>query len=160
MAEGLGLDPLLFAQLAVNPQIRNIYTQAGGFTKRVDKNREKQINSILKSLQNNNTFKGLNLIDEAGEKVGPVVTLQDLVDAQSILAKEIKDGLKVSFNIKKGFATQAEADTALKNLINNFNTINLKFERKFLNGAINAKNVNGLADGSFNIKNLIDQNLF
>ena len=158
MAEDLGLDPLLFAQLAVNPQIRNIYTQAGGFSKRVDKNREKQIESILKSLQNNNTFKGLNLIDEAGEKVGPVVTLQDLVDAQSILAKEIKDGLKVNFNIKKGFATQAEADTALKNLINNFNTINLKFERKFLNGAINAKNVNGLADGSFNIKNLIDQN--
>ncbi len=27
-----------------------------------------------------------------------------------------------------------------------------------MNGAINAKNVNGLADGSFNIKNLVDQN--
>ena len=158
MAEKLNLDPLLFAQLAVNPQIRNIYTQAGGFSKRTQANREAQVESILRSLQDNNTFKGLNLIDEAGEKVGPVINLQDLVDAQSILAKEIKDGLKINFNIKKGFATQAEANDALKDLILNFNTINKKFENKFMKGAINAVNENGFKDGFFNFKNLVDKN--
>ena len=158
MAEELGLSPLLFAQLAVNPQIRNIYTQAGGFTKRVSADRQKQIESVMDALQNDNTFKGLRLVDDAGEKVGPVVTFEDLVNAQSILAKEIKDGLKINFGIKKGFATQAEANEALKDLIKNFNTINKKFETKFMNGAINSVNENGFRDGFFNFKNLVDKN--
>ncbi len=158
MADELGLSPLLFAQLAVNPQIRNIYSQAGGFSKRVSANRQKQIESVMDALQNDKTFKNLNLVDGSGNKVGPVITFEDLVDAQSVIAKEIKDGLKINFDIKKGFATQAEADKALKDLVLNFNKINQKFETKFLNGALNSKNVNGFADGSFNIKNLVDQN--
>ena len=158
MADELGLSPLLFAQLAVNPQIRNIYSQAGGFSKRVSANRQRQIESVMEALQNDKTFKNLKLVDGSGSKVGPVVTFQDLVDAQSVIAKEIKDGLKINFDIKKGFATQAEADQALKGLVTNFNKINKKFETKFMNGAINSKNANGFADGSFNLKNLVDQN--
>ena len=158
MADELGLDPLVFAQLAVNPQIRNIYTQAGGFTKRVSATRQKQIESVMDALQNDNTFKGLRLVDDASEKVGPVITFDDLINAQSLIAKEIKDGLKINFNIKKGFATQAEANEALKDLIKNFNTINKKFETKFMNGAINSVNENGFKDGFFNFKNLVDKN--
>ena len=158
MADELGLDPLVFAQLAVNPQIRNIYTQAGGFTKRVSATRQKQIESVMDALQNDNTFKGLRLVDDASEKVGPVITFDDLINAQSLIAKEIKDGLKINFGIKKGFATQAEANEALKDLIKNFNTINKKFETKFMNGAINSVNENGFKDGFFNFKNLVDKN--
>ena len=155
MAEKLGLDPLVFAQLAVNPQIRNIYSQAGGFSKRVDATRQKQIDSVLKSLNDGKLFKGLRLTDDAGEAVGPKITTQDLIDAQGILSKQIKDGLKINFDIKKGFATQAEADQSLKDLVLNFNTINKKFETKFYNGAVNSAIKS--KDGMFNIKNLVDQ---
>ena len=112
----------------------------------------------MDALQNDNTFKGLRLVDDASEKVGPVITFDDLINAQSLIAKEIKDGLKINFNIKKGFATQAEANEALKDLIKNFNTINKKFETKFMNGAINSVNENGFKDGFFNFKNLVDKN--
>ena len=155
MADKLGLDPLVFAQLAVNPQIRNIYSQAGGFSKRVEATRQKQIDSVLKSLNDGKLFKGLRLTDDAGEAIGPKITTQDLIDAQGILSNQIKDGLKINFNIKKGFATQAEADQSLKNLVSNFNTINKKFETKFYNGAINSAIKS--KDGMFNIKNLVDQ---
>ena len=68
------------------------------------------------------------MVDGSGNKVGPVITFEDLVDAQSVIAKEIKDGLKINFDIKKGFATQAEADKALKDLV-----LNQKFGiQKFL----------------------------
>ena len=155
MAEKLGLDPIVFAQLAVNPQIRNIYSQAGGFSKRVDKIRQKQIDSVLKALNEGKLFKGLRLTDEAGVAIGPKITVQDLIDAQGILSKQIKDGLKINFNIKKGFATQAEADQSLKNLVVNFNTINKRFETQFYNGAVNSAIKS--KDGMFNIKNLVDQ---
>jgi hypothetical protein len=56
MADELGLSPLLFAQLAVNPQIRNIYSQAGGFSKRVSANRQRQIESVMEALQNDKTL--------------------------------------------------------------------------------------------------------
>jgi len=155
MAEKLGLDPIVFAQLAVNPQIRNIYSQAGGFSKRVDKIRQKQIDSVLKALNEGKLFKGLRLTDKAGEAIGPKITTQDLIDAQGILSQQIKDGLKINFNIKKGFATQAEADQSLKNLVVNFNTINKRFETQFYNGAVNSAIKS--KDGMFNIKNLVDQ---
>ena len=155
MAEKLGLDPIVFAQLAVNPQIRNIYSQAGGFSKRVDKIRQKQIDSVLKALNEGKLFKGLRLTDEAGEVIGPKITTQDLIDAQGILSNQIKDGLKINFNIKKGFATQAEADQSLKSLVSNFNTINKRFETQFYNGAVNSAIKS--KDGMFNIKNLVDQ---
>ena len=155
MAEKLGLDPIVFAQLAVNPQIRNIYSQAGGFSKRVDKIRQKQIDSVLKALNEGKLFKGLRLTDETGAAIGPKITVQDLIDAQGILSKQIKDGLKINFNIKKGFATQAEADQSLKSLVSNFNTINKRFETQFYNGAVNSAIKS--KDGMFNIKNLVDQ---
>jgi hypothetical protein len=155
MAEKLGLDPIVFAQLAVNPQIRNIYSQAGGFSKRVDKIRQKQIDSVLKALNEGKLFKGLRLTDETGAAIGPKITTQDLIDAQGILSQQIKDGLKINFNIKKGFATQAEADQSLKNLVVNFNTINKRFETQFYNGAVNSAIKS--KDGMFNIKNLVDQ---
>lgn len=55
----------------------------------------------MKALQNDKNFKNLKLIDGSGNKVGPVITFEDLVDAQSVIAKEIKDGLKINFDIKK-----------------------------------------------------------
>jgi hypothetical protein len=155
MAEKLGLDPLVFAQLAVNPQIRNIYSQAGGFSKRVDATRQTQIESVLKALDEGDLFKGLKLVDEAKDAIGPTITFEDLIDAQSVLSDQIKKGLKVNFNIKKGFATQADADAALKDLVIDFNTINKKFETKFFNDAV--KSAAAGKDGFFNIKNLVDQ---
>jgi len=155
MAEKLGLDPLVFAQLAVNPQIRNIYSQAGGFSKRVDATRQTQIESVLKALDEGDLFKGLKLVDEAGDAIGPTITFEDLIDAQAVLSDQIKKGLKVNFNIKKGFATQADADAALKDLVIDFNTINKKFETKFFNDAV--KSATAGKDGFFNIKNLVDQ---
>jgi len=155
MAEKLGLDPLVFAQLAVNPQIRNIYSQAGGFSKRVDAIRQTQIESVLKALDEGNLFKGLKLVDEAKDAIGPTITFEDLIDAQAVLSDQIKKGLKVNFNIKKGFATQADADAALKDLIIDFNTINKKFETRFFNGAV--KSATASKDGFFNVKNLVDQ---
>ena len=155
MAEKLGLDPLVFAQLAVNPQIRNIYSQAGGFSKRVDATRQTQIESVLKALDEGDLFKGLKLVDEAKDAIGPTITFEDLIDAQAVLSDQIKKGLKVNFNIKKGFATQADADAALKDLVIDFNTINKKFETRFFNGAV--KSATASKDGFFNIKNLVDQ---
>ena len=155
MAEKLGLDPLVFAQLAVNPQIRNIYSQAGGFSKRVDATRQTQIESVLKALDEGDLFKGLKLVDEAKDAIGPTITFEDLIDAQAVLSDQIKKGLKVNFNIKKGFATQADADAALKDLVIDFNTINKKFETRFFNGAV--KSATASKDGFFNVKNLVDQ---
>jgi hypothetical protein len=133
----LGLDPLVFAQLAVNPQIRNIFTQSEGFTSVVPNTRIKQRDSII------NSFKtGDNPFDELDIEGNLKFNLQDLINTQTSLANDAKKFMKVNFGLKDGVANIGEADQALADIIKNFNLVNKKFQNKYLTS------VNKAAQGS------------
>jgi len=133
----LGLDPLVFAQLAVNPQIRNIFTQSEGFTSVVPNTRIKQRDSII------NSFKtGDNPFDELDIEGNLKFDLQDLINTQTSLANDAKKFMKVNFGLKDGVANVGEADQALAGIIKNFNLVNKKFQNKYLTS------VNKAAQGS------------
>ena len=144
-AEKLGLDPLVFAQLAVNPQIRNIFTQAEGFTSYVPDTKQRQIDSIIESFKS-----GKNPFTELDPQGALKFDLQDLLNAQTKLANDTKKYMKVNFDIKDGVASLGEADQALAGIIKNFNLVNKKFQNKYLNGATKAAQESG--DFSVNLK--------
>ena len=144
-AEKLGLDPLVFAQLAVNPQIRNIFTQAEGFTSYVPNTKQKQIDSIIESFKS-----GKNPFTELDPQGALKFDIQDLLNAQTKLANDAKKYMKVNFDIKDGVASLGEADQALAGIIKNFNLVNKKFQNKYLNGATKAAQESG--DFSVNLK--------
>jgi hypothetical protein len=144
-AEKLGLDPLVFAQLAVNPQIRNIFTQAEGFTSYVPDTKQKQIDSIIESFKS-----GKNPFTELDPQGALKFDIQDLLNAQTKLANDAKKYMKVNFDIKDGVASLGEADQALAGIIKNFNSVNKKFQNKYLNGATKAAQESG--DFSVNLK--------
>ena len=144
-AEKLGLDPLVFAQLAVNPQIRNIFTQAEGFTSYVPDTKQRQIDSIIESFKS-----GKNPFTELDPQGALKFDLQDLLNAQTKLANDAKKYMKVNFDIKDGVASLGEADQALAGIIKNFNLVNKKFQNKYLNGATKAAQESG--DFSVNLK--------
>ena len=137
-AEKLGLDPLVFAQLAVNPQIRNIFTQAEGFTSYVPNTKQKQIDSIIESFKS-----GKNPFTDLDPQGALKFDLQDLLNAQTKLANDAKDYMKVHFGVKDGVANVAEADAALSGIIKNFNLINKKFQNRYLNNATKAAQESG-----------------
>ena len=144
-AEKLGLDPLVFAQLAVNPQIRNIFTQAEGFTSYVSNTKQKQIDSIIESFKS-----GKNPFTELDPQGALKYDIQDLLNAQTKLANDTKKYMKVNFDIKDGVASLGEADQALAGIIKNFNLVNKKFQNRYLNGATKAAQESG--DFSVNLK--------
>ena len=144
-AEKLGLDPLVFAQLAVNPQIRNIFTQAEGFTSYVPDTKQRQIDSIIESFKS-----GKNPFTELDPQGALKFDIQDLLNAQTKLANDTKKYMKVNFDIKDGVASLGEADQALAGIIKNFNLVNKKFQNKYLNGATKAAQESG--DFSVNLK--------
>ena len=144
-AEKLGLDPLVFAQLAVNPQIRNIFTQAEGFTSYVPDTKQRQIDSIIESFKS-----GKNPFTELDPQGALKFDIQDLLNAQTKLANDAKKYMKVNFDIKDGVASLGEADQALAGIIKNFNSVNKKFQNKYLNGATKAAQESG--DFSVNLK--------
>ena len=144
-AEKLGLDPLVFAQLAVNPQIRNIFTQAEGFTSYVPNTKQKQIDSIIESFKS-----GKNPFTELDPQGVLKYDIQDLLNAQTKLANDTKKYMKVNFDIKDGVASLGEADQALAGIIKNFNLVNKKFQNRYLNGATKAAQESG--DFSVNLK--------
>ena len=144
-AEKLGLDPLVFAQLAVNPQIRNIFTQAEGFTSYVPDTKQKQIDSIIESFKS-----GKNPFTELDPQGVLKYDIQDLLNAQTKLANDTKKYMKVNFDIKDGVASLGEADQALAGIIKNFNLVNKKFQNRYLNGATKAAQESG--DFSVNLK--------
>ena len=126
-ANKLGLDPLVFAQLAVNPQIRNIFTQSEGFASTVPNTRIRQRNSII------NSFKtGGNPFDELDIEGNLKFDLQDLINTQTALANDAKKFMKVNFGLKDGVANIGEADQALAGIIKNFNLVNKKFQNRYL----------------------------
>jgi len=132
-ADRLGLDPLIFAQLAVNPQIRNIYTQAEGFTSFVKKLERGQIDSIIKSFQSGkNPFTDLKIREDLN------IDMQDLVNVQTTLANDIKKNLKINFNIKDGNIDMAAADKALTESVTNYNLIANKAINNFTTKATNS----------------------
>ena len=136
-ANKLGLRPLVFAQLAVNPQIRNIFTQSEGFASTVPNTRIRQRNSII------NSFKtGGNPFDELDIEGNLKFDLQDLINTQTALANDAKKFMKVNFGLKDGVANIGEADQALADIIKNFNLVNKKFQNRYLTG------VNKAAQGS------------
>ena len=144
-AEKLGLDPLVFAQLAVNPQIRNIFTQAEGFTSYVPNTKQKQIDSIIESFKS-----GKNPFTELDPQGALKFDIQDLLNAQTKLANDTKKYMKVNFDIKDGVVSLGEADQALAGIIKNFNLVNKKFQNRYLNGATKAAQESG--DFSVNLK--------
>jgi hypothetical protein len=132
-AERLGMKPLIFAQLAVNPQIRNIYTQAEGFTSFVKDTEKKQIDSIINSFQSGkNPFKDLKIREDLN------IDMQDLINVQTTLANDIKKGLKINFNIKDGNIDMAAADKALAQSVTNYNLIANKAINNFTTKATNS----------------------
>lgn len=137
-AEKLGLDPLVFAQLAVNPQIRNIFTQAEGFTSYVPNTKQKQIDSIIESFKS-----GKNPFTDLDPQGALKFDLQDLLNSQTKLANDAKDYMKVHFGVKDGVANVAEADAALSGIIKNFNLVNKKFQNRYLNNATKAAQESG-----------------
>ena len=152
-ADKLGLDPLVFAQLAVNPQIRNIFTQAEGFTSFVPGTRQSQIDSIIKSFKKNEKlFEKLD-VKMIGDKIkigDQTINIQDLINAQTHIANQVKKHLKVNFGIKDGFIDMADADKALAGVIKNFNLVNGKFQNNYLGKVIKTMQAN--EDGFVNIR--------
>ena len=137
-AEKLGLDPLVFAQLAVNPQIRNIFTQAEGFTSYVPNTKQKQIDSIIESFKT-----GKNPFTDLDPQGALKFDLQDIMNAQTKLANDAEDYMKVHFGVKDGVANITEADAALSGIIKNFNLVNKKLQNRYLNGATKAAQDSG-----------------
>ena len=138
-ANRLGLDPLIFAQLAVNPQIRNIFSQAEGFTSFVKDTQRGQIDSIIKSFQSGkNPFTDLKLREALN------IDMQDLINVQTTLANDIKKNLKINFNIKDGNIDMAAADKALAESVTNYNLIANKaidgFIKDATKSAVDSKN--------------------
>ena len=137
-AEKLGLDPLVFAQLAVNPQIRNVFTQSEGFTKLAPDLKREQVDSIIKSIKS-----GKNPFTELDPQGNLKFDLEELINAQAVIVNDAKKYMKVNFNIKDGVANIGEADQALAGIIKNFNVVNKKFQNKYLNGATKAAQDSG-----------------
>ena len=139
-ADRLGMDPLIFAQLAVNPQIRNIYTQAEGFTSFVKKIERKQIDSIIDSFQSGkNPFKDLKIREDLN------IDMQDLINVQTTLANDIKKNLKINFSIKDGNIDMAAADKALAESVTNYNLI----ANKAIDGFTKDATKSAVASGDF-----------
>jgi hypothetical protein len=130
-AKKLGMDPLVFAQLAVNPQIRNIFTQSEGFTSLAPNTRRNQIDSIIKSFKT-----GKNPFDNLDIQKSLNIDLQDLINAQTTLANDAKDKLKINFNIKDGNIDMASADKALSEVVSNYNLITNNAINTYTNKAI------------------------
>ena len=137
-AEKLGLDPLVFAQLAVNPQIRNVFTQSEGFTKLAPDLKRKQVDSIIESFKS-----GKNPFTELDPQGNLKFDLEDLINAQAVIVNDAKKYMKVNFDIKDGVANISEADQALAGIIKNFNVVNKKFQKKYLNDATKAAQDSG-----------------
>ena len=137
-AEKLGLDPLVFAQLAVNPQIRNVFTQSEGFTKLVPDLKRKQVDSIIESFK-----KGDNPFTKLDPQGNLKFDLEDLINAQAVIVNDAKKYMKVHFGVKDGVANIGEADQALAGIIKNFNVINKRFQKKYLNDATKAAQESG-----------------
>ena len=107
-AEKLGLDPLVFAQLAVNPQIRNVFTQSEGFTKLVPDLKRSQVDSIIESFKSKK-----NPFTELDPQGNLKFDLEDLINAQAVIVNDAKKYMKVHFGVKDGVVNIGEADQAL-----------------------------------------------
>ena len=137
-AEKLGLDPLVFAQLAVNPQIRNVFTQSEGFTKLVPDLKRSQVDSIIESFKSKK-----NPFTELDPQGNLKFDLEDLINAQAVIVNDAKKYMKVHFGVKDGVVNIGEADQALSGIIKNFNLVNKKFQKKYLNDATKAAQDSG-----------------
>ena len=136
-SEELGLDPLVFAQLAANPIIRRIYTQSGLFVQRPELIKQSQLKSLQDALEKFGVGKGDGQLD-----LGQL----DLLNKQ--LSLQIANDSKL---VSKGvFTSLDEANVALQESINAWNKVTLKTTDTYTNRAIQAFKDSG-EDVSVNI---------
>ena len=136
-SEELGLDPLVFAQLAANPIIRRIYTQSGLFVQRPELIKQSQLKSLQDALEKFGVGKGDGQLD-----LGQL----DLLNKQ--LSLQIANDSKL---VSKGvFTSLDEANVALQESINAWNKVTLKTTNTYTNRAIQAFKDSG-EDVSINI---------
>ena len=136
-SEELGLDPLVFAQLAANPIIRRIYTQSGLFVQRPELIKQSQLKSLQDALEKFGVGKGDGQLD-----LGQL----DLLNKQ--LSLQIANDSKL---VSKGvFTSLDEANVALQESINAWNKVTLKTTDTYTNRAIQAFKDSG-EDVSINI---------
>ena len=136
-SEELGLDPLVFAQLAANPIIRRIYTQSGLFVQRPELIKQSQLKSLQDALEKFGIGTGDGQLN-----LGQL----DLLNKQ--LSLQIANDSKL---VSKGvFTSLDEANVALQESINAWNKITLKTTNTYTNRAIQAFKDSG-EDVSINI---------
>ena len=136
-SEELGLEPLVFAQLAANPIIRRIYTQSGLFVQRPELIKQSQLKSLQDALEKFGVGKGDGQLN-----LGQL----DLLNKQ--LSLQIANDSKL---VSKGvFTSLDEANVALQESINAWNKVTLKTTDTYTNRAIQAFKDSG-EDVSVNI---------
>ena len=136
-SEDLGLDPLVFAQLAASPIIRRMYSQAGLFVKRPDNIETAQIKKLEEVL------KKFGIGD--GEKQLDFGKLQALNEQ---LALNVGKDIKLISGGK--YANLDEANIALQQSLKQWNNVSIKTQDTLRNSAIKTAKESG-ESVSFNL---------
>ena len=135
-AEKLGVEPLTIAQLALNPTLRKTFFQAKEFTKRPEQVQRKQMEGVIKKL---NEFGG-----------GRTLTLDELIQ----LNHTVKQNMEEAFDLfpKSGVAA-AQAEEFLPELLSLYNRNSSKITTSLINKTKNKINKDNPAFINFtNIK--------
>ena len=136
-SEDLGLDPLVFAQLAASPIIRRMYSQAGLFVKRPDNIETSQIKKL------ENVLKEFGIGN--GDKQLDFAKLQALNEQLALnVGKDIK------FVSGGKYTNLDEANIALQQSLKEWNNISIKTQDTLRNSAIKTAKESG-ESVSFNL---------
>ena len=136
-SEDLGLDPLVFAQLAASPIIRRMYSQAGLFVKRPDNIETAQIKKL------ENVLKEFGIGN--GDKQLDFGKLQALNEQLALnVGKDIK------FVSGGKYTNLDEANIALQQSLKEWNNISIKTQDTLRNSAIKTAKESG-ESVSFNL---------
>ena len=129
-AEELGLEPLVFAQLAANPIIRRMYMQSGLFIERPELIKQTQLKTLENALKKFGIGKGDGQLD-----FGKLKLLNDQ------LAKNVGNDIKLVSQGK--FANLDEANVALQESLRKWNSTSIQTQNVFRNEAIKAVKESG-----------------
>ena len=129
-SEELGLEPLVFAQLAANPIIRRMYTQSGLIIQRPELIKQAQLESLEQALKKFGVGTGDGKLD-----FGQLKLLNDQ------LALNVANDIKLVSNGK--FVNLDEANVALQESLQQWNSTSIKTQNIFRNEAIKAVKESG-----------------
>ena len=129
-SEELGLEPLVFAQLAANPIIRRMYTQSGLIVQRPELIKQAQLESLEQALKKFGVGTGDGKLD-----FGQLKLLNDQ------LALNVANDIKLVSNGK--FVNLDEANVALQESLQQWNSTSIKTQNIFRNEAIKAVKESG-----------------